>query len=34
MANVLDEDDGISIELVTGRDQPTLAIHPYVGDAL
>ena len=33
MASVLDEDDGLSIELVTGRGQPTLAIHPYVGDA-
>ena len=30
MANVLDEDDGLAIELVTGRSQPTLAIHPYV----
>ena len=30
MANVLDDDDGLSIELVTGRAAPTLAIHPYV----
>ena len=30
MASVLDEDDGLSIELVTGRAEPTLAIHPYV----
>jgi hypothetical protein len=33
MADVLDEDDGIAIELVTGRGQPTLAIHPYVSEA-
>jgi hypothetical protein len=33
MAEVLDEDDGLAIELITGRGQPTLAIHPYVGDA-
>lgn len=33
MAEVLDEDDGLAIELVTGRGQPTLAIHPYVIDA-
>lgn len=30
MASVLDEDDGLSIELVSGRAAPTLAIHPYV----
>ena len=34
MANVLDDDDGLSIELVTGRSAPTLAIHPYVNDGL
>jgi hypothetical protein len=34
MASVLDEDDGLSIELVRGRATPTLAIHPYVSDAL
>jgi hypothetical protein len=33
MANVLDEDDGLAIELVPGRGQPTLAIYPYVGAA-
>ena len=33
MAEVLDEDDGLAIELVPGRGQPTLAIHPYVSDA-
>lgn len=33
MADVLDEDDGLAIELVPGRGQPTLAIHPYVSDA-
>lgn len=33
MAEVLDEDDGLAIELVPGRSQPTLAIHPYVSDA-
>src|SRR4051812_31236933 len=33
MADVLDEDDGLAVEVVTGRDQPTLAIHPYVGAA-
>lgn len=33
MADVLDEDDGLAIELVTGKGQPTLAIHPYVGAA-
>ncbi len=33
MASVLDEDDGLAIELVTGRGSPTLAIHPYVTDA-
>ncbi|MEP7120893.1 MAG: hypothetical protein ABJE95_08290 [Byssovorax sp.] len=30
MATVLDEDDGLAVELVTGRPAPTLAIHPYV----
>ncbi len=30
MASVLDEDDGLAVELVPGRSQPTLAIHPYV----
>ena len=34
MASVLDEDDGLSIELVAGRAAPTLAIHPYVSDTL
>jgi hypothetical protein len=34
MANVLDDDDGLSVELVTGRAAPTLAIHPYVSDGL
>jgi hypothetical protein len=33
MANVLDEDDGLAIELVAGRYPPTLAIHPFVSDA-
>lgn len=33
MADVLDEDDGLAVELVTGRGQPTLAIHPYVSAA-
>jgi hypothetical protein len=33
MTDVLDEDDGLAIELVTGRGQPTLAIQPYVGAA-
>jgi hypothetical protein len=32
MASVLDEDDGLSIEVVSGRAAPTLAIHPYVSD--
>jgi hypothetical protein len=32
MASVLDEDDGLTVELVTGRAAPTLAIHPYVCD--
>jgi hypothetical protein len=32
MASVLDEDDGLSVELVSGRAAPTLAIHPYVCD--
>lgn len=30
MSEVLDEDDGLAVELVAGRSQPTLAIHPYV----
>jgi hypothetical protein len=30
MASVLDDEDGLSIELLTGRAAPTLAIHPYV----
>ena len=30
MASVLDDDDGLSVELVTDRAAPTLAIHPYV----
>ena len=34
MASVLDEDDGLSIELVSGRAAPTLAIHPYVTEGL
>lgn len=33
MAEVLDEDDGLAVEVVLGRGQPTLAIHPYVIDA-
>lgn len=33
MASVLDEDDSLAVELLTGRSQPTLAIHPYVSDA-
>lgn len=33
MATVLDEDDRLAVELVTGRGQPRLAIHPYVADA-
>jgi hypothetical protein len=33
MASVLDEDDGLAVELVSGRASPTLAIHPYVTDA-
>ncbi len=33
MASVLDEDDGLAVEVVTGRSQPTLAIHPYVSGA-
>lgn len=32
MASVLDDDDGLTVELVTGRAAPTLAIHPYVCD--
>ncbi|APR81271.1 Hypothetical protein A7982_06618 [Minicystis rosea] len=32
MAEVLDEDDGLAIEISSDRSQPTLAIHPYVGD--
>ena len=32
MASVLDDDDGLSIELVSGRAAPTLAIHPHVSD--
>lgn len=30
MAEVLDEDDGLDVELLAGRGQPTLAIFPYV----
>jgi hypothetical protein len=33
MAEVLDEDDGLAVEVLAGRGQPTLAIHPYVGEA-
>jgi hypothetical protein len=33
MAATLDEDDGLAVELIAGRGQPTLAIHPYVIDA-
>jgi hypothetical protein len=32
MADVLDEDDRLAVELVIGRGHPTLAIHPYVSD--
>ena len=31
MADALDEDDGLAVELVLGRGQPTLAIHPFIG---
>ena len=34
MASVLDEEDGLFIELVSGRAAPTLAIQPYVSDGL
>jgi len=34
MASTLDEDDGLAIELIPGRVQPTLAIHPYMSDSL
>lgn len=30
MAEVLDEDDGLHVEMIAGRGRPTLAIHPYV----
>lgn len=30
MAGVLDEDDELDLEVVAGRGEPTLAIHPYV----
>jgi hypothetical protein len=33
MAEVLDDDDGIAIDLVARPGQPTLAIQPYVGAA-
>lgn len=30
MSEVLDEDDGIAVEVLRGRPRPTLALHPYV----
>jgi hypothetical protein len=30
MADVLDEDDGLDVELLPGRGRPTLALHPYI----
>jgi hypothetical protein len=30
MAEALDEDDGLTVDVVTGQRQPTLAIHPYL----
>ena len=30
MADVLDEDDGLTVELLAGRGQPTLALHPFI----
>lgn len=33
MAEVLDEDDGLAVELITGPGPSTLAIHPFVIDA-
>ncbi len=33
MAEVLDEDDVLEVEMLAGRARPTVAIHPHVGAA-